>query len=145
VVSFTPLPLYHPTHWIRGIGCPEPVWTLWRREKSLVFVMNRNSAIKSVASRYTDRAVPAAFKVITSKIWRDSVKTYILGSDCEDMKLTDLLRIMSNGVLLVLSDQTAHKELTLFCLQYLTIISAVSIGLHGVTSRQMISTLRSHR
>jgi hypothetical protein len=38
---------------------PEPIWTLWSREKSLSPNGNRNQALQPVARQYTDRAIPA--------------------------------------------------------------------------------------
>jgi hypothetical protein len=36
---------------------PEPVWTLWRREKYPAPTMNRTPAVQPLAHRYTDWAV----------------------------------------------------------------------------------------
>jgi hypothetical protein len=38
---------------------PEPIRTLWSREKYLTLTGNRSPAVQSEAGRYTDRAIPA--------------------------------------------------------------------------------------
>jgi hypothetical protein len=42
---------------------PEPVWTLWRRESSLLYRDSNSepSFVQPVASLYTDYAIPAVF------------------------------------------------------------------------------------
>jgi hypothetical protein len=62
VVSFTPRSLYSrgavpSTHGTGGCMSPEPVWTLWRREKSLVPAGNRTPAVQPVTRHYTDWAI----------------------------------------------------------------------------------------
>jgi hypothetical protein len=59
VVSFTPLPLYLlgneppvPIGWEAG-WAPEPVYTLWKREKSCT-AGNQTWAVQPVAHHYTD-------------------------------------------------------------------------------------------
>jgi hypothetical protein len=59
VVNYTPRLLYAGiratgTHFTGGRGAPEPVWTLWRKEKSLSFAGNRHPAIQLVPLSYTD-------------------------------------------------------------------------------------------
>jgi hypothetical protein len=59
-VSFTARPLYLPVKEPRvhieyeSGWAPEPVWTLWSREKSLVPAENRTPAVLLLARRYTD-------------------------------------------------------------------------------------------
>jgi hypothetical protein len=64
VVSFTLRQLYSREKvFPASIGyeakwTPEPVWTLWRKGKSLSLAANRTPVVKMVASRYTDGAFP---------------------------------------------------------------------------------------
>jgi hypothetical protein len=51
---FTPGEIAPGTHWLRGWVAPEPVWTLWSREKSVFPAENRTLAIQPVARHYTD-------------------------------------------------------------------------------------------
>jgi hypothetical protein len=44
-----PVPIGEETGW-----ASEPVWTLWRREKSLALARNRTLAVRLVACRYID-------------------------------------------------------------------------------------------
>jgi hypothetical protein len=40
---------------------PEPVWTLWSREKSLAPAGTRTPAVQPVHRQYTDLAIPGPF------------------------------------------------------------------------------------
>jgi hypothetical protein len=48
-----PAPIVQETGWV-----PEPIWTLWSREKSVTPAKNRIPAVYAIACRYTDRALP---------------------------------------------------------------------------------------
>jgi hypothetical protein len=48
--------------WIE-VWASEPVWTLWRPEKSLASAGNQNPAVQPVARRYTDRAMAASLQI----------------------------------------------------------------------------------
>jgi hypothetical protein len=69
VVSFTPLPLYPleraPVPSLQDIGwTPEPVWTIWRSENFLTTSGLKTPSpllVQSVASGYTDWAIPAPY------------------------------------------------------------------------------------
>jgi hypothetical protein len=43
------LPIGEEVRW-----ASEPVWTMWRKEKSLALVGNQTPAVQPVARRYTD-------------------------------------------------------------------------------------------
>jgi hypothetical protein len=51
-----PLPIGQEAGW-----APEPVWTMWRKEKSCPYRDSKSdtSAVQPVASRYTDCTIPA--------------------------------------------------------------------------------------
>jgi hypothetical protein len=62
VVSFTPLPLYPRDPLYRRLGGPpEPVWTSWKREKSLDPPGIEPWPCSPIAHRSTDRAILASF------------------------------------------------------------------------------------
>jgi hypothetical protein len=52
------VPIGYEVRW-----APEPVWTLWRREKSCT-AGNRTRAVQPVARRYTDWAIPAPLMAV---------------------------------------------------------------------------------
>jgi hypothetical protein len=53
VVSLTPRPFHHQ-YTLEAGWDPESVWTVWNKNKSLVLVGNRNSAVQFLARRYAN-------------------------------------------------------------------------------------------
>jgi hypothetical protein len=49
-----PVPIEEKVGWT-----PESVWTLWRRENSWAYRASDPSVVQTIASRYTDYAIPA--------------------------------------------------------------------------------------
>jgi hypothetical protein len=48
-VKELPVPIGYEARWT-----PEPVWTLWRREKYYALARNRTPAVQALACSYTD-------------------------------------------------------------------------------------------
>jgi hypothetical protein len=90
VVSFTPRPLYprgnRPLD--RTLGwAPEPVWTLWGRERSCP-AGNRTRAVQPVARRYTDWGVPASVFPIG----------YLIFSACYDISIAGFIFLLRHSI-----------------------------------------------